>query len=170
GVVGLRIDNVDGVFVDNVSIKYLNNWGEMGHYTCNNDSDPSHIVYSSRSTIPTNHYEATATRAISVINSKHVFFGDIHIHKIASSYGNAFGLHVFDNLTDFQFFDNFVVDGVAAASSFTHSDVLSVTRTPIPNYLPYSCAFALPSSSSSFYNASYLHSSNIYGHSTCPPF
>ncbi|ETO36947.1 hypothetical protein RFI_00113, partial [Reticulomyxa filosa] len=125
GVVGLRIDNVDGVFVDNVSIKYLNNWSEMGHYTCNDESDQSHIIYSSQTTIPTNHYEGAATRAISVINSKHVLFGDIHVHNIVSSYGNAFGLHVFDNLTDFQFFDNFVVDGVAAASSFTHSDVLS---------------------------------------------
>merc|ERR1712176_1521394 len=137
GVIGLRVDNVVGFEVSNVSISHLTNTGALGTETeiCgaytqgNAHQDP----------LITAGYTGTEGYGITITQSTNGTLRNVDIDDIETFYGFATGIALFKDSKNVQFEKAISITNVLAGSEMNVDD-LKPAQNYLPNKIPIGCS------------------------------
>jgi Uri superfamily endonuclease len=162
GIIGIRVDNVDGLTIRDVVIRDLENMSPLGSSICGEYWDTTQN--SVRGTLLG--YGATGVRGISLVASSGVVLdGNIEIRNLMSHYGSAVGIaSYFGSACTLQ--GGLRVNRVFANTRVTHNDLDYLEENPLPNALPKACAIEVEGTSSVDITGS-VRTDNIIGASGC---
>jgi len=153
GVIGLRIDNIVGFEVDNVTISNLINTGDLGTETeiCgaytqgNAHQDP----------LITAGYTGTEGYGITITQSTNGTLRNIAIDNLETFYGFATGIALFKDSKDVQFEEDIRISNVNAGSMLEVTD-LRPEEGYLPNKIPIGCSIY-----NNEYNTEYTLDDNV---------
>ena len=131
GTIGLRIDGVEDVTVDNLKIENLYEYAKLGSELCG-EYDHSHFTQRLPFQVG---YSGNMMQGVS-IDYADVVMKDVEIANLESSTGMAVGINLWYG-TDVTFENSVKMEGIYAGSSF--DDTSTITYDDRPNKAPESC-------------------------------
>eukprot|EP01083_Nonionella_stella_P098198 276067_1 len=127
GVIGLRIDNVNGFQINDININNLKNTGNLGYETIcgaytqgNAHQDP----------LITPGYTGTEGYGITITQSINGILENINIQNLQTYYGIATGIALFKD-SNVEFINNININNISPVMLSSHFDKMNGTRIGI---------------------------------------
>jgi hypothetical protein len=159
GIIGLRIEEVNNVDLNNVEISYINNWGKKGTYVCGEYTGPETGGHEDQQ--KWTGYQGSDSRGISVYGSTNVNFNGVKVNNINSVNGHATAIDLIE-ASEVDFSGGVEIADIRAGITITKRELADFSNSDDPNEVPIACDIH-DSGSNTISGVSSVDSINIIG-------
>jgi hypothetical protein len=159
GIIGLRIEEVNNVDLNNVEISYINNWGKKGTYICGSYTGPDTGGHEDQQ--KWTGYQGSDSRGISIYGSTNVNLNSVKVNNINSVNGHATAVDLIEN-SEVDFSNGVEISDIRAGITITKREIVDFSDEEDPNEVPVACDIH-DSGSNTISGMNSVNSNNIIG-------